>query len=633
MGILSFLRNVYDLDTLDTRFLTSSSTPYRAVIESRHDAHAVKQDARAAQAQAQPSKWKTPEFLLYYLVVALAVPCMFWTAYSVSRPSDPRYHKYERFLSPGWIPGRKIDVSDAQYHTFRSNLAYMAGLLLLHPLLRRVWNSAYQPAGETTTTTTRGQGRTNTSDSARQRLEQRASFDFFFAILFLVVLHGVSAAKVLIILYLNFQIGRKLPRRHVPLATWLFNIATLFANELCAGYPLRHVASHFSPPQPTTLASGELTDSPLMRTGAWLDSFGGIHARWEVLFNITILRLISYNMDYYWSTNKRSVDSIEKKQLDPANLSERDRVTISAEPDDYSFRNYVAYAIYAPLYLAGPILTFNDYISQQKFRAASIETWRTIRYGIRFLLVLLAMELVLHFDYVGAISMASPVWGDYTAAQLSLLSYFNLHIIWLKLLLPWRLFRLWALVDGVDPPENMVRCVSNNYSTQLFWRAWHRSYNRWLVRYLFVPLGGASFAGWAAAARSVLTYLAVFTFVALWHDIQLRLLIWGWLIVLFMVPEWTAAYLFPRRKWESRPTEYRMLCCVGAVANVLMMMAANLVGFAVGLDGLQSIVKGILHEWSGLVFLLVACPCIFVGIQIMFEIRESEKRKGTTVKC
>lgn len=249
--------------------------------------------------------------------------------------------------------------------------------------------------------------------------------------------------------------------------------------------------------------------------------------------------------------------------------------------------------------MAGPILTFNDYICQSKYRAASIETSRTIRYAFRFLLVLLAMELVLHYDYVGAISKASPVWDDYTPAQLSMLSFFNLHIIWLKLLLPWRLFRLWALVDGMDPPENMVRCVSNNYSTQLFWRAWHRSFNRWLIRYIYVPLGGSSFTGWRSTVRSIGTFLGVFTFVALWHDIQLRLLIWGWLIVFFMLPEWIAAWAFPKRKWESRPTQYRMLCCVGAVINVLMMISANLVGFAFGLDGLESILRAILHDWSG----------------------------------
>ena len=34
-------------------------------------------------------------------------------------------------------------------------------------------------------------------------------------------------------------------------------------------------------------------------------------------------------------------------------------------------------------------------------------------------------------------------------------------------------FRLWALVDGVDAPENMLRCISNNTSISGFWRGWH----------------------------------------------------------------------------------------------------------------------------------------------------------------
>jgi protein-cysteine N-palmitoyltransferase HHAT len=244
-------------------------------------------------------------------------------------------------------------------------------------------------------------------------------------------------------------------------------------------------------------------------------------------------------------------------------------------------------------------MSFNDYICQSKYRVASVELSRTIHYAVRFLLVLLAMEVILHLNYVCAITMSDPVWSSYTPAQLCLLSFMNLHIIWLKLLLPWRMFRLWALVDGIDPPENMVRCVSNNFSTQQFWRAWHRSYSRWLIRYIYVPLGGSSFRSWRAVVRSTMTYLLVFTFVALWHDIQLRLLIWGWLIVLFMLPEWTATYLFPKRKWEDRPTEYRVLCGIGGVFNVLMMISANLIGFAVGLDGMEVILKSILTDWSG----------------------------------
>lgn len=261
------------------------------------------------------------------------------------------------------------------------------------------------------------------------------------------------------------------------------------------------------------------------------------------------------------------------------------------------------------------------------------------------------MEILLHFDYCVAISKGNPVWSDYTPKQLSLLSYFNLHVLWLKLLLPWRLFRLWSLIDGIDPPENMIRCLSDNPSTVAFWRGWHKSYNRWLIRYLYVPLGGSSSRTWLEMTRSAFNYGLVFTFVALWHDISLNLLVWGWLIVLFMLPEVIAGYIFPRSKWENNLTGYRVLCGFGTVGNLMMMMMANLVGFAVGVDGLKSIIHGIFKDYSGtfslidvvwivtdieglgLMFLASATMVLFVGIQVMFEVRENEMRKGIFLKC
>lgn len=292
----------------------------------------------------------------------------------------------------------------------------------------------------------------------------------------------------------------------------------------------------------------------------------------------------------------------KKKQLDPANLSDRDRVAIPVKTQDYSFRNYLAYILYSPLYLAGPVITFNDYAHQLRYASASITTQRTLLYGIRFLLALLSMEWLLHFVYAVAISKAQPNWGAYTPFQVSMIGYFNLQIIWLKLLLPWRFFRLWALVDGMDPPENVVRCMSDNFSVLSFWRGWHRSFNRWIVRYIYIPIGGSTGRGergiWAKA-RAAANVLIVFTFVALWHDINLRLLAWGWLVTLFILPEFIGRLLFPPRRWEKHPTAYRMLTGLGGMCNVFMMMIANLVGFAVGLDGLKGLLKVIFGTNSG----------------------------------
>lgn len=36
---------------------------------------------------------------------------------------------------------------------------------------------------------------------------------------------------------------------------------------------------------------------------------------------------------------------------------------------------------------------------------------------------------------------------------------------------------------------------------------------------------------------------------------------------------------------------------------------------------------------TGIVFLLTASSVLFVGIQVMFEVRESEMRKGFFLKC
>lgn len=85
MGFLSFLRSVYTLDTLDTRFSTPSSTSYKTVIDSRSDPAAKDGHKERITARASPSKWKSPEFYIYYLVFAVCVPLMLWIPYTVSR--------------------------------------------------------------------------------------------------------------------------------------------------------------------------------------------------------------------------------------------------------------------------------------------------------------------------------------------------------------------------------------------------------------------------------------------------------------------------------------------------------------------------------------------------------------------
>lgn len=208
------------------------------------------------------------------------------------------------------IGGALQDNTDAQYFNFRKNLPYLVLLLVFHPLSRKLWNTVYRPlpVGKTAI------------DTAEARLEQRASFDYSFALIFLAALHGFSMFKVLTILYINYQLATGLPRRYLPIATWTFNVGTLFVNELCDGYMYKDLAAILTGASPY-LARASPMENSLVSWGAWMDSWGGIMSRWEILFNITVLRLISFNLDYYWSLDYTSASPIEVALFPPRHFS------------------------------------------------------------------------------------------------------------------------------------------------------------------------------------------------------------------------------------------------------------------------------------------------------------------------
>ena len=174
---------------------------------------------------------------------------------------------------------------------------------MIQPLLRRFFNSVYLSSSGVSGTVSQRQNGGDSSFGRKQnagqtRLEQRIAFDLIFGLLFIVALHGISAAKVLIILYINYNLATHLKREHVPIATWVFNVGILFANELCEGYHMAKVAEVFFSSENTQWA-------------ATLDSYGGLMPRWEVLFNFTVLRLISFNFDYIWSRDQSGSSGLE----------------------------------------------------------------------------------------------------------------------------------------------------------------------------------------------------------------------------------------------------------------------------------------------------------------------------------
>lgn len=84
-SLFSWLRRIYSLDTLDTRFTSTATTnPADTRPASAKDAraHAIAQNARAPL-------WRTPEFFIYYLFFIFLVPLMFKTVVDASKGEWP----------------------------------------------------------------------------------------------------------------------------------------------------------------------------------------------------------------------------------------------------------------------------------------------------------------------------------------------------------------------------------------------------------------------------------------------------------------------------------------------------------------------------------------------------------------
>jgi D-alanyl-lipoteichoic acid acyltransferase DltB (MBOAT superfamily) len=203
---------------------------------------------------------------------------------------------------------------------------------------------------------------------------------------------------------------------------------------------------------------------------------------------------------------------------------------------DYNLINYLAYIFYPPVYFSGPTILFNSFIFQIKNSQVSKHqeffTREKMIYIMRYIFVFISFELFNHSIYVNAyltLYQNKFIWQNFDYYAYSVFCFFLLIFIWFKFTVIWRTTRLWAWLDGVYTEENMNRCMYNNYCFEGFWRAWHKSFNSWLVRYIFIPLGGSKY--------KVFIIWVVFSFVALWHDLKLNLLIWAWFICLFFMPE------------------------------------------------------------------------------------------------
>lgn len=149
----------------------------------------------------------------------------------VSQPSLDSFSTSPQALT-GWLhPFLLQDNTDPQFRTFRNGLPSLLALATAYLtssyahsyyLSRKQRNAPIPP-----------------STPHPSAPYQRIPFLVISSLVILFILHGISAFKILLLLYLNYKSHSWTGNSKItPYAIWAFNIAMLFSNEIFRGYQL-----------------------------------------------------------------------------------------------------------------------------------------------------------------------------------------------------------------------------------------------------------------------------------------------------------------------------------------------------------------------------------------------------------
>ncbi|XP_029927218.1 protein-cysteine N-palmitoyltransferase HHAT isoform X2 [Myripristis murdjan] len=231
----------------------------------------------------------------------------------------------------------------------------------------------------------------------------------------------------------------------------------------------------------------------------------------------------------------------------------------------------LSYSFYHPLFYNGPIITYRDYIQQMRRPAEESDTDKAVfsylllRAGRIFLWWLIA-EYMIHVMYMHSIQTNETYLEILPPWALGGLALALVQFFYVKYLVLFGLPSVLATLDKLVPPK-LPRCVSIMYSFTGMWRHFDEGLYRWLIRYIYVPLGGSRHG---LLYKMLSTGLA-FGFVCLWHGGHDYLQYWA-------LMNWTGVLVENGLKTLFASTFIHPIISVSSPLKMEMLWAASLDG-------------------------------------------------------
>ncbi|XP_012685276.2 protein-cysteine N-palmitoyltransferase HHAT [Clupea harengus] len=230
-----------------------------------------------------------------------------------------------------------------------------------------------------------------------------------------------------------------------------------------------------------------------------------------LLFSVAVcgLRCISFSLEFCWSASSQ-----QQPQCCPQQAGGPQQVR-GLRPFLSQLYRLSAYCFYHPVFYNGPIIIYRDF-SQQMHRppagVCGMSAWCVLKSALRVCVWWSVTEALIHCMHMHSIQSNEtyleilPPWA-LGGLALALVLFF-----YVKYLVLFGVPSLLVRLDGLEPPR-LPRCVSIMYSFTGMWRHFDVGLYRWLIRYIYVPLGGSH----SGVFRKVLSTALAFGFVCFWH--------------------------------------------------------------------------------------------------------------------
>lgn len=205
--------------------------------------------------------------------------------------------------------------------------------------------------------------------------------------------------------------------------------------------------------------------------------------------------------------------------------------------------DYACFISFFPQLIAGPIVLYQEFMPQLQLKNGKRWSWDSFYHGTMLFILGLSKKVLLA-DVLAVVVNAefeNLIYLD-TLSAWAVLIFFVLEL-YFDFSGYSDMARGLGKMFGFELPENFNAPLLA-VSVKDFWRRWHMTLSRFLMHYIYFPLGGNR----KGKARQCLNLAVVFLASGIWHGASWNFVLWGALHGLAVIWE----TLFPRARFRIK---------------------------------------------------------------------------------